>query len=110
LAVLVTVIALLTKWVGCGLAAWSLGLRRAAQVGVGMSPRGEFCVVVVQIGLGLAVIDSALYGVVLFMVVATTLIAPPILKLLFANEPASRGKIDTDDAGGIVADGEFCKI
>lgn len=110
LAVIVTVIALLTKWIGCGLAAYSLGLRRAAQVGVGMSPRGEFCVVVVQIGLGLAVIDAKLYGVVLFMVVATTLIAPPILKWLFSDEDAAKGTIDKENAGGIVAQGEFCKI
>jgi len=110
LAILVTVIALLTKWVGCGLAAMSLGWRRAAQVGVGMSPRGEFCVVVVQIGLALAVIDDALYGVVLFMVVATTLIAPPLLKYLFANEDAAQGDVDENDAGGIVAQGEFCRL
>lgn len=110
LAILVTIVALLTKWFGCGLAAMSLGWRRAAQVGVGMSPRGEFCVVVVQIGLGLAVIDDALYGVVLFMVVATTLISPPLLKYLFSNEAAAKGTIDTDDAGGIVAQGDFCKL
>ena len=110
LAIFVTVIALLSKWVGCGLAAMSLGWRRAAQVGVGMSPRGEFCVVVVQIGLGLAVIDDALYGVVLFMVVATTLIAPPLLKYLFSNEDAAKGTIDREDAGGIVAQGDFCKL
>ncbi|MGI8556641.1 MAG: cation:proton antiporter [Pyrinomonadaceae bacterium] len=110
LAILVTIIALLTKWLGCGLAAMSLGWKRAAQVGVGMSPRGEFCVVVVQIGLGLAVIDDALYGVVLFMVVATTLIAPPILKYLYSDEDAAKGTIDREDAGGIVADGDFCKI
>ncbi len=110
LAILVTIIVLLTKWLGCGLAAMSLGWRRAAQVGVGMSPRGEFCVVVVQIGLGLAVIDDALYGVVLFMVVATTLIAPPILKYLFSDEDAARGTIDKEDAGGIIADGEFCRM
>ena len=110
LAISLTIIALLTKWFGCGLAALSLGWRRAAQVGVGMSPRGEFCIVVVQIGLGLAVIDDALYGVVLFMVVATTLIAPPILKYLFADEDAAQGTIDTEDAGGIIAEGDFCKI
>jgi len=103
LAVLLTIIALFTKWLGCGLAAMSLGWRRAAQVGVGMSPRGEFCIVVIQIGLGLAVIDNALYGVVLAMVVATTLIAPPLLKILFASEPAANADIDNNDAGGLLA-------
>ena len=107
LAVLVTVVALLSKWIGCGLAASGLGTRAAAQIGVGMSPRGEFCVVVVQIGLFLGVIDDALYAVVLFMVVATTLIAPPLLKWLFSNEISSK-----EDGGSKLpdADGEYCMI
>jgi Kef-type K+ transport system membrane component KefB len=109
-AVIVTVVAVLTKFVGCGLGAWGLGWRRMGQVGMGMAPRGEVGIVVAQIGLGLAVIDDALYGVVLFMAIATTLIAPPFLKWLFAAEAAAGGKIDTDDAGGIIARDEFCKI
>ncbi len=38
---------------------------------------------VAQIGLSLGVIDARLYAVVLFMAVATTLIAPPLLIVLF---------------------------
>lgn len=87
LALLVTLIAVVTKLVACGMAAWSLGWRRAAQVGMGMVPRGEVGIVVAQIGLGLAVIDQSLYGVVLVMAVATTLIAPPFLRMLYASEP-----------------------
>lgn len=90
LALLVTVIAVITKLVACGLGAWGLGWRRAGQVGMGMVPRGEVGIVVAQIGLGLAVIDQSLYGVVLVMAVATTLIAPPFLRILYAAE--QRGK------------------
>ena len=86
LALLVTLIAVVTKLVGCGLAAWGLGWRSAGQVGMGMVPRGEVGIVVAQIGLGLAVIDQSLYGVVLVMAVATTLIAPPFLRLLYRSE------------------------
>jgi Kef-type K+ transport system membrane component KefB len=110
LAIILTVVAVATKLVGCGLGAMSLGWRRAGQVGMGMTPRGEVGIVVAQIGLSLAVIDDSLYAVVLFMAVATTLIAPPFLKWLFANEDAAKGDIDSDDAGGIVAQGDFCKI
>lgn len=85
LAVLVTLIAVATKVIGCGLGAWSLGTRGALQVGVGMVPRGEVGIVVAQIGLGMGVISDSLFGVVLFMAVATTLIAPPFLKPLFAR-------------------------
>lgn len=110
LAALVTLVAVLTKLIGCGLGAWGMGWRRMGQVGMGMVPRGEVGIVVAQIGITLAVIDDAIYGVVLFMAVATTLIAPPFLKWLFANEEAAKGKIDSDDAGGIVKEGDFCQI
>ena len=75
-----------------------------------MVPRGEVGIIVAQIGLSLAVIGPELYGVVLFMAVATTLIAPPFLKLLYRGEPAAQGKIGPDDAGGIVAPEDLCKI
>jgi Kef-type K+ transport system membrane component KefB len=85
-AVLVTLIAVVTKLVGCGAGAWGLGWRRASQVGMGMVPRGEVGIVVAQIGMGMAVISDSLYGVVVTMAIATTLIAPPFLRVLFASE------------------------
>ena len=85
-AVLVTVIAVVTKLVGCGAGAWGLGWRRVGQIGMGMVPRGEVGIVVAQIGMGMAVISDSLYGVVLMMAVATTLIAPPFLRILFDSE------------------------
>lgn len=86
LTILITLVAIVAKLIGCGGAVLSMGRRRAAQVGMGMVPRGEVGIVVAQIGLGLAVISDALFGVVLFMAVATTLVAPPFLRLLFKQE------------------------
>ena len=51
-----------------------------------MMPRGEVGIVVAQIGLSLGVIDARLYAVVLFMTVATTMIAPPLLTTLAKAE------------------------
>lgn len=110
LCVLVTLVAVATKLFGCGLGAINLGIKRAAQVGMGMVPRGEVGIIVAQIGLGLAVIGPELYGVVLFMAVATTLIAPPFLKLLYGGEPAADAEIGPADAGGIVASKDLCNI
>ena len=90
LVLLVTLVAALTKLIGCGIGAMSLGWRRAAQVGTGMIPRGEVGIVVAQIGLSLTVITDALFGVVLFMSVATTLMAPPFLKILFREKSSSK--------------------
>ncbi len=83
LTLLATLVAVITKLVGCGLAALSLGRQQALQIGVGMVPRGEVGIIVAQIGLSLGVMSSALYGVVVFMAIATTLIAPPFLVVLF---------------------------
>jgi Kef-type K+ transport system membrane component KefB len=110
LCVLVTLVAVATKLFGCGLGAINLGMKRAAQVGMGMVPRGEVGIIVAQIGLSLAVIGPELYGVVLFMAVATTLIAPPFLKVLYASEPAAQAEIGPADAGGIVASEDLCKL
>jgi Kef-type K+ transport system membrane component KefB len=86
MAVILTVIAVLTKFVGCSIGAWGMTIREMGQVGMGMVPRGEVGIVVAQIGLGLAVISEQFFAAVLFMAVATTLIAPPFIKMLFKGE------------------------
>jgi Kef-type K+ transport system membrane component KefB len=90
LAAGVTLLAILGKLVGCGLGAYRLGWRPALQVGTGMVPRGEVGIIVASIGLGLHTISDEIYAVVILMVLATTLAAPPALKLLFVDrKPAS---------------------
>jgi Kef-type K+ transport system membrane component KefB len=82
---IIVVAAVVSKIVGCGLGALSLGRANALRVGTGMVPRGEVGMVVAQIGLGLGVIPNRVYSVVVFMAVATTIIAPPMLKLTYRN-------------------------
>lgn len=94
LAIIVTVAAVLTKFVGCSVGAWGMTKREMAQIGVGMVPRGEVGIVVAQIGLGLGVISGHFFAAVLFMAVATTLIAPPFIKLLYSED---RDKDGTED-------------
>ncbi len=90
-AIVLTLLAVITKFVGGGVGAWGLPRHEMAQVGIGMVPRGEVGIVVAQIGLGLGVIGKDFFAAVLFMAVATTLIAPPFIKMLFA--------VDTDGDG-----------
>lgn len=85
-AVVLTLIAVLTKFVGCGLGAWGMSRREMGQIGVGMVPRGEVGIVVAQIGLGLGAIGQTFFAAVLFMAVATTLIAPPFIKILYNED------------------------
>jgi len=79
LALLITLLAIATKFVGCGLAALPLGRRDALVIGVGMIPRGEVGLVIALVGLRLKVITPDLYGIVVVMCLLTTLLAPPLL-------------------------------
>ena len=83
LAGVLLIAAVLSKFVACGAGALSMGKTDAIRVGIGMVPRGEVGMVVAQIGLNLGVIGHNIYGIIVFMSVATTLIAPPLLKLAF---------------------------
>ena len=85
LALVILAAAILSKLVGCGLGAVGWGLPEAMRIGVGMIPRGEVGMVVAQLGLTLGIIEKPVYGVVVFMAVATTLIAPPLLTLTFRS-------------------------
>jgi len=83
LAGIILAAAIVSKFIGCGLGAWSLGKADALRVGVGMIPRGEVGMVVAQIGLGYGIIRQSVYGVIVFMSVATTIVAPPLIKLAY---------------------------
>ena len=85
LALVIFAAAVFSKFVGCALGAAALGRKEAIRVGVGMVPRGEVGMVVAQIGLGLGVMQESIYGIVVFMAVATTVIAPPLLKWAFRD-------------------------
>jgi Kef-type K+ transport system membrane component KefB len=75
--------AVVAKFVGCGLGALRMGRADAVRVGVGMIPRGEVGMVVAQIGLSTGAMGQAVYGIVVFMSVATTLVAPPLINMAF---------------------------
>jgi Kef-type K+ transport system membrane component KefB len=87
LCALITLLAVAGKLVGCGLPLLRRDRLLAMQVGVGMVPRGEVGVVVAQLGLAMGVLTGDLFAVVLFMAVSTTMLAPPLLARLFADEP-----------------------
>ncbi len=77
--------AIVSKLVGCGLGAWRLGFGDAMRVGVGMVPRGEVGMVVAQIGLSMGVIPKDVYAIVVFMSIATTMVAPSLLKVAYRD-------------------------
>jgi Kef-type K+ transport system membrane component KefB len=85
LALVILLAAVASKFIGCALGALGLGKADALRIGVGMIPRGEVGMVVAQIGLGFGIISQNVYAVVVFMSVATTIVAPPLIKLTFRS-------------------------
>jgi Kef-type K+ transport system membrane component KefB len=92
LASLILLAAIVSKFVGCGAGAIRMGRADAVRVGVGMIPRGEVGMVVAQIGLRMGVMAESVYGIIVFMSVATTLIAPPLLKLAYRGQESGAGE------------------
>jgi len=89
-AVVVSLLAIVSKLLGCGLPVLKEGWDTAAKVGVGMTPRGEVGLIVALIGLQMKMISEAAYAIVLFMTAATTLFAPITLRYLYRLRPAVR--------------------
>jgi Kef-type K+ transport system membrane component KefB len=85
LTVVILLAAIVSKLLGCGAGAYSLGWTEMTRIGFGMIPRGEVGMVVAQIGLAMGIIEKPVYAVVVFMAVGTTLAAPPLLKLSFQS-------------------------
>jgi Kef-type K+ transport system membrane component KefB len=105
LAAGVTVLAILGKVVGCGLGMLGLSRRSVAIVGVGMVPRGEVGLIVASLGLSLGAIGQDVFSVVVIMSVLTTLVVPPILRQLYAGQPASAtAQPDAEDPAGRLPD------
>lgn len=86
IAVVITILAFISKALGCGLPLIRQGWREALKVGIGMTPRGEVALIVALIGLQMNAISQRAYAIVIFMTAITTLIPPFFIKRLFAEE------------------------
>ena len=83
------IVALITKVIGCGLAAkicrfnWADSLK----VGVGMMTRGEVALIVAQKGLDIGVVDPVCFTAVILLIVVSSVATPLVLKVLFTKAP-----------------------
>lgn len=80
--VALSVVAIITKMIGCGVPALiqRVGVRDSLIVGMGMVPRGEVAMIVGLIGLNQGIIDQSTYAAVILMSLLTTIIPPLILR------------------------------
>ena len=87
-AILITIVAVATKLFGCALGGKICGYstRECFQIGAGMISRGEVALIVAKKGESCGLMDPKLFGPLVIVVVLTTIIAPIILKILFAKD------------------------
>lgn len=93
-AILLTIVALLTKVVGCGLGAKACGYKnyQCIRIGVGMISRGEVALIVANKGIEAGLMSREIVAPVIIVVIVTTIITPIILKPVFLR------------TGGVAAD------
>jgi Kef-type K+ transport system membrane component KefB len=60
---------------------------RKAVIGVGMMPRGEVGLIFAQMGLTTGALTTGLFSALTLMVMVTTFVAPPLLKVMFPPLP-----------------------
>lgn len=80
----VSLIAIAGKLIGGFLGSMREGTAHALIVGTGMVPRGEVGLIVAAIGSSAGAVNQEEYAIVIFMVVATTIVAPLALRPLIA--------------------------
>ena len=89
-SILLALIAVLTKIIGCGLGAKLCGLkgRQCQQVGIGMVCRGEVALIVADKGAALGLMPDIFFAPVIIMVVVTTIVTPILLKFAYRESGA----------------------
>lgn len=82
------VIAVIGKIIGCGGAARILKMTRSEslQIGVGMISRGEVAIITANIGLQQKIISEEIFLPTLIVVILTTIVTPILLKMAFSHK------------------------
>ncbi|MBZ2404959.1 cation:proton antiporter [Liquorilactobacillus hordei] len=80
--VIMTILAILTKWLGGEMGSLIAGFDRDSGrvIGTGMIARGEMALITAQIGFNAHLLDKNLYIDIIFVIVIATLLAPLLLR------------------------------
>ena len=96
-SILLLVISVISKIIGCGLGAKLCRFtpKESLQVGVGMVCRGEVALIVANRGLELGVLSSTMMAPVIITVVGGTILTPVMLKLVFRHDGEAAATTDS---------------
>jgi Kef-type K+ transport system membrane component KefB len=88
LAIVLTGLAVATKVIGCYIPArmFKTPTRDSLVIGMGMAPRCEVALAIAVVGLSHGIISTNIYAIVVFMSIVTTIVAPPMLKMLLRKK------------------------
>jgi len=94
---LLTLVALASKFIGCGLPAKLQGsnTRDSLIIGLGMVPRGEVAMIIALIGLNNHLITQDIYAALVLMSLLTTIIPPLILRNWFFKHKVKKKKMES---------------
>ncbi|MGN1481847.1 cation:proton antiporter [Porcipelethomonas sp.] len=100
-AVILLVVAVLTKIIGCGLGAKICGFKNkdCLRIGIGMISRGEVALIVASKGEAVGLMNEKYFGPIVIMVVVTTIITPILLKFVYKSKDTdkdSKGELQVD--------------
>ena len=87
LTIILAVVAIVSKVIGCGLGGLAGGFNRgqSLRLGIGMISRGEVGLIVAQLLVVNRIVPDEIITVAVIVVLVTTLVTPPLLKTAFAG-------------------------
>ncbi len=90
-AILIILAAVAGKVLGCGAGARLAGFSRpeALRIGIGMISRGEVGLIIAALGLQTGLLTERGFAIMVIMVLATTVMTPPLLRAVFPVTPSS---------------------
>lgn len=82
------IVGMITKIIGCGLAAKLCGNSwlDSAKVGVGMMARGEVALIVSQKGLAVGMLSPVYFTAVILLIIVSSILSPILLKYLYSRQ------------------------
>ncbi len=82
------IVALLSKIIGCGLAAklTKHSFNDSLKIGIGMMTRGEVALIVAQKGLDVGLLDPVYFTPVIILIITSSVLTPIFLKLLYRKK------------------------
>ena len=82
-------VAMLTKLIGCGLAAKCFRFRNidCVKIGAGMMTRGEVALIITSKGLAMKILDPGYSTAVIMLIIVSSVVTPIMLKMLYSKSP-----------------------